>query len=120
MNTEKHISCHQLTVQAMRFNKETRMLELTTTTGEVVKLPKETSFTQTIKPGYTIILHKYEMDGQPFTRIFNLKEVEIGHYGPLQKAQRDSFYKFETSRKASDLRRDEQLQQAMEGFYDDN
>lgn len=120
MNTEKHISTLQLTVKSMRFNKETRMLELTSTTGEVVKLPKETSFAQTIKPGHTIILHKYEMDGQPYTRIFNLKEVEVGHYGPHQKDLRDSFYKFEMSRKASDLIREEQIHQAHEAFYDDN
>lgn len=120
MNTEKHISSLQLTVKSMRFNKETRMLEITPTAGEVVKLPKETSFTQPMRPGCTIIIYRYELNDRPYTRIFNLKEVEIGHYGPHQKDLRDSFYKFEMSRKASDLIREEQIHQAHEAFYDDN
>lgn len=118
MRTEKSISSLQITVKSMRFNKDTRMLELTTTFGGEIKLPKETSFTQTIKPGCTIIINKYEVDGQPYTRILNFKEIEIGHYGPLQKDLRDSFYKFEASRKASGLIWEEQMHQAHEAFYD--
>ena len=118
-NPKQQLEFLQFTIATIWYNKETRNLEITDTLGNQHKFPKETDWKKILKPGHTIQVATYIEDEQPFKLIRSVDGVEIGHYGPLQKAQRDSLYKFETSRKASDLRREEQLQQAAEGFYED-
>ncbi len=119
-NEIQNLEFLQFTIAKLHYNQLTRNLEITDAVGSVHKFPKETEWKKIPKPGLTLQLGTYSQDGQPFKIMRTIAGDEIGHYGPIQKAQRDSFYKFETSRKASDLIREEQLQQAAEGFYDDN
>lgn len=121
MNSQTH-PCKdflQFTIGHMQYNKANRKQELVDTLGTLHELPVETDWKTTIKPGQTIQLGTYTHNHKPCLVIRNVLGEEIGHYGPDQMLTRDAYYKSETSKKASDLIREEQIRQAAENYQED-